>query len=181
MKFGMKRLQQAHLRLLQALVLSLLFAIGHAATANVLVGLVVGIHDGDTITVLDDEKMQHKVRLTGIDAPESAQPFGRRSQQALASRLFRRRVTVDWRKRDRYKRILGKVVLDGNDVNLEQVTNGFAWHYAHYAREQPSIDRTKYAAAQACAKELRRGLWQDPHPIAPWDWRHAKQSARRRR
>ena len=92
-------------------------------------GKVVRIADGDTVTVLDVFKVQHKVRLTGIDAPEREQPFGSRSKQSLNNMVFSKTVTVKTDKRDRYGRELGKVLINGMDVNREQIRRGMAWHY----------------------------------------------------
>lgn len=139
--------------------------------AGELVGRVVGVTDGDTVTVLDDQLTQHKIRLTGIDAPEKAQAFGQRSKEALSTLVFSRRVTVEFEKQDRYGRTVGKVVVDGRDVNLAMVVAGMAWHYKKYEREQISSDRLLYANAERDAREMRRGLWRDVAPIAPWDYR----------
>jgi endonuclease YncB( thermonuclease family) len=98
------------------------------AQAEILRGKVVKIADGDTLTVLDKSNRQHKVRLIGIDAPERKQPFGTVSRQNLADLVFGKEVAVEWHKQDRYQRVLGKVLLDGQDVNLKQVKAGLAWH-----------------------------------------------------
>ncbi|SEP42837.1 thermonuclease family protein [Nitrosovibrio sp. Nv6] len=141
------------------------------AQAEILVGRVVKIADGDTLTVLDATKQQHRIRLTGIDAPERRQAFGTVSKQHLAELAFGREVTVQWDKRDRYQRILGKVLVDGVDANLEQVRAGLAWHYKHYAKGQQSADRILYAEAEEAASRNGVGLWRDPAPIPPWDFR----------
>ena len=135
-----------------------------------LTGLVVGVSDGDTITVLVD-KTPYKIRLAGIDAPESRQAFGQASKQHLSALVFKKSVTVLWDKKDRYGRPLGKVMVDGTDVCLEQIKAGVAWHYKRYASEQPAQDRADYAAAEDKAKGERIGLWSDAQPNAPWDWR----------
>lgn len=149
-----------------ALSLSLAFA-----SAENIVGKVVGVADGDTVTVLDVGKVQHKVRLTGIDAPEKAQPFGQRSKQNLSNWVFGKQVTVETEKIDRYGRSLGKVLVDGVDANLEQVKAGYAWHYKKYEREQSAEDRAVYARAEAVARAGRAGLWRDAVQLPPWDWR----------
>jgi endonuclease YncB( thermonuclease family) len=95
----------------------------------------VAIADGDTLTVLDENKTQHKIRLSGIDAPERAQPFGQRSKEYLSMLVFGKTIEVETDKQDRYKRTLGKIVLDGRDVNLAMVVAGLAWHYKKYERE----------------------------------------------
>ena len=91
-------------------------------------GRVVGVQDGDTITVLDSSNANHRIRLLGIDAPEKGQPFGSRSGENLSEAIFNRVVTIEWSKHDRYGRIVGKVVLGGQDICLEQIKMGMAWH-----------------------------------------------------
>ncbi|MGH8729146.1 MAG: thermonuclease family protein [Burkholderiales bacterium] len=100
-------------RLLLAIIA---FALSLTAQAQIIEGKVVGISDGDTITVLDARRVQHKVRLSGIDAPEKRQAFGNVSKQNLARMVFQKEVIVDYGKRDRHGRIVGKVLLEGNDV-----------------------------------------------------------------
>lgn len=145
-----------------------------AAHAGTLACLVVGVTDGDTITVLDDQRTQHKIRLAGIDAPEKTQAFGQRSKEHLSSLVFGRRVLVETEKQDRYRRTVGKVVIDGRDANLAMVVAGMAWHYKKYQSEQSEADRLLYSDAERTAIELRRGLWSDPTPTAPSDWRAGK-------
>jgi endonuclease YncB( thermonuclease family) len=137
-------------------------------------GRVVGVADGDTVTVLDEAKTQHKVRLTGIDAPEKAQPFGTRSKQSLSDMVFNKTVIVETHKRDRYGRDLGKVLVDGMDANLEQIKRGMAWHYKAYQRDQSVDDRRTYADAENEAKSAKRGLWSEPVPVPPWEWRKSR-------
>jgi endonuclease YncB( thermonuclease family) len=149
----------------------------NTAIAATLEGIVVGVTDGDTITVLDGSKTQFKVRLAGIDAPESKQAFGQRSRQYLASIAFQKHVTCEWTKRDRYGRIVGKIVVDGQDINVRLVQAGLAWHYKAYAKEQSRSDTELYANAEIEAREKRVGLWADPEPVPPWEWRRAKKGA----
>ncbi len=131
-------------------------------------GIVVSVADGDTITLLDERKLQHKIRLAGIDAPEKGQAFGNVSRQRLADRVFQRSVVVEFEKSDRYGRLVGKVVVAGADANLAQVIDGMAWHYRKYASEQLPEDRRRYADAENEARTMRRGLWRDPNPEPPW-------------
>lgn len=147
-----------------------------AATAARLEGQVVGLSDGDTLIVLDATKTQHKVRLAGIDAPEKKQAFGNRSQQYLSDLVFRKQVVVEWSKRDRYKRIVGKVRVGGRDACLALVSAGLAWHYKAYQREQTPEDQVAYATAEDAARSKHIGLWRDPAPIAPWDFRRARRA-----
>lgn len=155
----------------------LLFVVGcNAWAGDVLAGRVVGLADGDTITVLDDHFTQHKVRVAGIDAPEKGQPFGNRSKANLSMLVMGKPVRVEWNKKDRYGRIVGVVRVNGTDAGLEQVRAGMAWHYKAYVKEQPAQDQASYAAAEDDARESRRGLWADKTPLAPWDYRAAKRS-----
>ena len=153
-------------------VFAALLCISLSAHAGILTGKVVRVADGDTLTILDSAQQQHKIRLSGIDAPEKAQAFGQRSKQSLSGMVAGKTVSVDWNKRDRYKRIVGKVLLDGRDVNLEQVRRGMAWHYKAYEREQDVEDRSVYAQAEYEAQQGKVGLWVDPKAIPPWDFRN---------
>lgn len=149
--------------------------IGQAAdAANVLIGRVVGVADGDTITVLDETKTQHRIRLVGIDAPEKSQPFGQASKQSLSTMVYGKDVSVLWEKKDQYGRILGKVMrLPWGDVNLVQVKTGMAWHYKRYMADQSREDQVAYATGEMTARQARIGLWADSGPTPPWDWRRA--------
>lgn len=155
------------------LLLSLCLA-SPLAAADV-TGKVVGIADGDTVTILDGLHRQYKVRLAGIDAPEKRQPFGQRSKQTLSDCAFGRSATVEGNKVDRYGRLVGKVHVNGVDCNLRQVEQGLAWHYKQYVGEQGPADRIQYDAAETAARRARIGLWHEPSPIPPWDFRRNKQ------
>lgn len=137
-------------------------SLAHAAT---FAGRVISIADGDTITVLV-EREQIKVRLIEIDAPEKAQAFGNKSKQALADMVFGKEVQVEERGKDRYKRTLGRVVVNGLEANAEMVRQGYAWVYRKYSKN-PDLLRLESAA-----REAKLGLWADPEPIPPWEWRH---------
>ncbi len=141
------------------------------AAAATLRGRVVAVADGDTITVLDAARRRSRVRLAGIDAPESRQPFGAAAKRSLSALVFGADVEVEYRKRDRYGRIVGRVLRDGHDAGLAQIEAGLAWHYRHYASEQSPQDRAAYAQAEHDARAVRRGLWADRAPLAPWEWR----------
>ena len=114
-------------------------------------------------------------------------PFGQRSKENLSRLVFDKEVAVDWHKHDRYQRIVGKVmVADTNciartcpkwlDAGMAQITVGLAWWYRKYANEQPAEDRGRYEFAEQEARAKRAGLWSDPNPTAPWDWRQEKRS-----
>lgn len=136
-----------------------------------LTGVVVKVTDGDTVTVLDVHKEQHKIRLAGIDAPESKQAYGEVSRKHLASLIAGQTVTVEWSKLDKYGRKVGKILYNGQDANIEQIKAGLAWHYKKYEGEQSLIDREAYAAAEREARAKRLGLWSEPNPFPPWEWR----------
>jgi endonuclease YncB( thermonuclease family) len=154
-----------------ALVACASAATSSAAPAQVLEARVIAVADGDTITVLDSNQVQHRIRLAGIDAPEKGQPFSENSRQALAGKVHQRTVSLQWMKPDRHGRLLAKVLVEGADVNLAQVHAGLAWHYKAYANEQSRADRDAYAAAELGARERRIGLWSQATPVPPWDWR----------
>jgi endonuclease YncB( thermonuclease family) len=126
---------------------------------------VVSVHDGDTLTVLVDNR-QVKIRLSDIDAPELKQAFGTRSKQSLSEMCFGKTATIDVRGKDRYKRSIAQVTCDGRDANAEQVRRGYAWTYTRYAAAGSPL-----YAIQLAAQSEHRGLWADPIPVAPWEWR----------
>lgn len=142
--------------------------------AATLQGKVVNVADGDTLTVLDDQKAQHKIRLQGIDAPEKSQPFGQKSKQSLSHLVHSQIVTVEFQKKDKYGRTVGKVLLNGTDVCLEQIKLGMAWHYKQYQSEQPKEDRETYAQAELTARTQAVGLWKDKSPTPPWEFRRQR-------
>lgn len=169
-----------------ALLVAMLLVLGGAwATKSLFVpnpaevqGLVVGVADGDTVTVLDGGQNQHRIRLAYIDAPEKAQPFGQRAKQALSDKVFQREVRVEVVDKDRYGREVGRIWLDETDINLSQLTDGYAWFYRQYAKQSESSgDYARYEQAEAGAKESRIGLWQDEDPTPPWDYRRAKRAS----
>jgi len=140
-------------------------------------GRVVGIQDGDTVTVLDAAKQQHRIRIAGIDAPEKAQAFGAAAKENLARLAFGKQADVRCSKRDRYGREVCNVYVGARDVGLEQVRSGHAWWFREYAREQAPEDRKVYETAESEARGARRGLWHDASPVPPWDWRRQARSA----
>ncbi len=102
---------------------------------------MVKVVDGDTVYILDASKARHKIRLAGIDAPERRQAFGTKSKESLRDLVAGEVIDVEWHKRDRYKRIVGKIIHAGSDVNLAMVNAGYAWFYRKYAREQSPADQ----------------------------------------
>jgi endonuclease YncB( thermonuclease family) len=162
---------------LRALFCAVALLLPAAAQAVQWAGTVIGVADGDTLTLLDDGRAQHRIRIDGIDAPERAQPWGQRSRQSLAKLAYGRAARAECAKTDRYGRAVCRVTVDGVDIGLEQVRRGLAWHYTHYAREQPRERRAEYQSAESGARAARLGLWEDAEPIAPWDWRRGRAAA----
>lgn len=148
------------------------------ASAGELQGKVIRVADGDTLTILIEPiKLDMPIRLAGIDAPEKGMPFGQVSKKSLSDLAFGKVATVLWDKKDKYGRIVGKVLIDGQDVNLAQVKQGLAWHFKEYQSEQSPEDRAAYAKAEVDASAQRVGLWQDKDPTPPWAWRKTKRAA----
>lgn len=141
--------------------------------AENLYGAITAVHDGDTITLQTDSAAK-RIRLAGIDAPEIKQPYGIVSRDALSQDVLNQSVTVDTNKTDKYGRNVGKVLLNGEDVNLKQVRRGLAWVYTYYIKELSAEDRELYKAAEKAANDEHIGLWQDEQPVAPWTYRKSK-------
>ena len=135
-------------------------------------GKVVGVSDGDTITVLYGKK-EYKIRFLHIDCPESSQAFGTKAKQTLSSKIFGKTVTVKWKEKDRYERILGDIYIGQRWINAEMVQEGMAWHYNFFSKD------ATIAAAQTKAKASKIGIWSQPNPVPPWDFRKGKGTANR--
>lgn len=172
-----------HKSVFAGLILAVLLAAAgwsHADKAiSVVEGVVVGVADGDTITVLDASQQQYKIRFAFIDAPEKAQPFGQVAKKSLSDKVYRQQVRVDILERDKYGRSVGRVWLGEQDINLSQLAEGYAWHYQYYARKTQSRDDfERYASAERQAREQHMGLWQDEAPTPPWNFRRARKTDR---
>jgi len=144
-----------------------------ATAAEPLTGKVVSVTDGDTVRVLDADNVQHKVRLDGIDAPERGQPFGTVARDRLASLVMGKAVTVHNDGRDKWGRTLGRIEIEGQDVNRRMVADGMAWHYSRFNND------TRLAAAERAARAAGRGLWAEAKPVPPWEWRAGEKERRR--
>jgi endonuclease YncB( thermonuclease family) len=149
----------------------ILVLLSFVANAETITGRVVGVHDGDTATVLDATNTQHKIRFGQIDAPELRQDFGQKSKDSLSDLIYGKQVTVEIETIDKYRREVGKVLVGGQDVNLEQVKRGMAWAYRQYLHEQAYID------AEASARAAKLGLWSRPDAVPPWEYRHGGKQA----
>jgi endonuclease YncB( thermonuclease family) len=154
----------------------ILFLLLSAPAMADVTGKVVSVTDGDTIKVLDASNTQHKIRLTGIDAPERDQPYGNASRKHLASLVAGKEVFVESDKNDRYGRVLCKVWVQPSDcptcgktldANHAQLLAGMAWWYRYYSKEQSPEDRGRYESAEDEAKARKWGLWADPTPGVP--------------
>ena len=150
------------------IILSLLLLSISLFSAEI-IGKVIGVSDGDTITVSDNlDKGKFRIRLNKIDAPEKKQAFGSKAKQFLSSLIFGRQVSVRFKEIDRYGRVLGVIYCDGAEINLVMVQNGYAWHYSYYDITPAYIQAEKQARAD------KKGLWADPNPINPYQFRKSQ-------
>jgi len=147
-----------------------------AAATSPLHGRVIAVADGDTVTVLDAQQRRHRVRLLGIDAPEQAQPWGAEAGAHLKALVLQHEVQVDFAKTDRHGRLVGTLRLQGQDVNLQLLRAGLAWHHKPYAADQWLLERWRYARAERQAQREQRGLWADPAPVPPWEYRQQQRA-----
>ena len=161
---------------MKKLICILLLLLSPLSSAEELTGKVIKVSDGDTITVLDSNNQKYKIRLQGIDAPETQQAFGETSRQSLASLVYDKEVIILWDKRDKYARILGKVIVDGRDANYEQLKKGLAWYYKQYENDLSDEDKERYAEAEVWARNYTEGLWTDSKSIPPWEFRHKRKN-----
>lgn len=158
-------------RFIQIFLLALSLSFSTFAYSEAINGRVVGVSDGDTLTVLDVSNTQFKIRLAAIDAPEKAQAFGQRAKQKLSDLCYGKTVSVQVVSIDRYGRTVGDVDCAGIKANEVMVQFGFAWVYRKYDKGHEHL-----YAFEEDARNARRGLWADPNPTAPWDWRKAKRN-----
>ena len=147
-----------------------------SATVAELAGRVVGVADGDTLTLLTQDKRQIRVRLAEIDTPERAQPYGSRARQELSGLAYGKVAQVTVEDTDRYGRTVGRVHAEGRDVNAEMVRRGAAWVYRRYSHDPTLL------SLEAEARAAGRGLWALPEAqrVPPWEWRAAKREEHRR-
>ena len=134
-------------------------------------GVVVSVADGDTITVLHvdgGKQSQVKIRLAGIDTPEKKQAYGQKAKAALSSQIFGETVRVVYSEQDRYGRTIGDVYAGKHWINLQMVSEGWAWHYKAYSKDK------RLADAETQARKAKRGLWAGQDPVAPWKYRAAR-------
>ena len=135
-------------------------------------GKVVGVTDGDTFVVMQDAQ-RVRVRLWQVDAPEFPQRFGSRARLALLRLVYEQQVQVRFVERDAQGDVLAQVTVDGRDINREMVALGMAWTAPDTPPQMPLV------AVQETARSARLGLWEDPHPVPPWEWRDRQSGALR--
>lgn len=156
-----------HLTRIPVLILFLFWAV--VASAQKFTVRVVGISDGDTFTAINQDKLQLKIRIYGIDAPEKGQDFGNRAKQALSDLVMGKDILIDVQSMDSWGRYIAYVFTpEGEDVSLVMLQEGMAWHFAKYDSTE------KYARAESRARSSRTGLWSITNPVAPWDYRKKK-------
>lgn len=131
---------------------------------------LIKVHDGDTITLADKYGKEIKLRLYGIDAPELAQLYGNEAKSYLQHILSNNNITFKEKHKDTYGRTVATVFVENNNINLEMVKAGYAWHYDRYNKSNV------YAKAQQYAKENKLGLWQQENPIEPSQYRKGKKN-----
>lgn len=163
-----KLLEFLKVMLIRIFILSIFLCFGTQVLADTFTGRVIKVSDGDTIQVMNNN-MAEKVRLNGIDSPESGQAYGRQAKEFTAEMVAGQVVTVEVRDTDRYGRTVGEVILlDGQNLNREIVKAGYAWWYRKYSNDAP------LAQLEEEARSARKGLWRDPRPTPPWEWRAAQ-------
>lgn len=139
-----------------------------AAAPDPFTAYVVGVHDGDTLTVLSD-RTQTKIRVANIDTPELGQPFGKAAKELAARLTFNETVTVTTTTTDRYGRTVAHITLpNGDDLGRRLLAAGLAWVYTKY-NDDPELPKV-----ETTARQQHLGLWADPDPVPPWDWRRRK-------
>jgi endonuclease YncB( thermonuclease family) len=156
----LQQIQSKPSKTLKAVLALLLFL--HASLPNaaeILEGRVVGVHDGDTITLLMAGNQQVKIRLAQIDAPEKDQAFGQRSKQSLSDMVINKNIRVEKDTIDKYGRTVGTIFVDGLDANREQIKAGMAWVYRKYLRDQSLLQ------VEEEARRAKIGLWSDPNGL----------------
>lgn len=146
-------------------ILGILLCSSHAFSADYS-GPVVSVLDGDTIEVLRNQHPE-RIRLSGIDCPEKGQSYGKRAKQVTSELVFGKDVTIETHGKDKYSRTLADVFLpDGTNVNHTLVKDGWCWWYRKYALENTALEQL-----EKDAREARKGLWAEPQPVPPWEWR----------
>ena len=138
-------------------------------------GRIVHVYDGDTVC-LSTLFRKHKLRLAGMDAPESAQPYGEESRRKLEELVLNRTVNVLVLDIDIYGRYVSQIHCSGTDISLEMIRSGMAWPYSRFFNRLNAETRRFYESAAYEARQRRKGLWADKRAVAPWIWRREHRS-----
>lgn len=156
-----------------AKIIIILFLLGNAPAsyAENLVGHVIDVTSGDKLTLMDTSNKIHKVRLIGIDAPESTQPFAKESRNSLSSMVYDKKVVLILKESVASEVLIGKVLQDKKDINLQQIKQGMAWVSNTFKKELSLNDQKVYEKFEYIAKTKQIGLWFDRCPIEPWVFR----------
>lgn len=171
------------MKMLLAALALLLLLVADAGAGDFIPGMVRAVFDGDTVLLATREDSRLKVRLYGIDAPETAkggspgQPFGEVARRTLMYKIMGRQVTVEIMDMDRYRRTVAIIRYSGRDINREMVAEGMAWAYRQYLQEPYAAE---YVGAEEVARARHKGLWRDNNPMPPWEFREAQKSGKRR-
>lgn len=153
----------------------LLSFVAEVSAGQIINGLVKKVADGDTVTIVSGGNRKLKVRLYGIDAPETKKPrkpgqaFGEEAKQALSDKIIGRLVSLEIVDKDQYKRVVGIIRYAGRDINQEMIAEGMAWAYRSYLHTPYA---SEYINAESVARLNRKGLWRDKNQIPPWEFRH---------
>lgn len=154
-------------------LLSLLISPSAYASTSTFTGKVINVADGDTITILTQNDEKIKIRLAGIDCPESFQVHGEKAKQYLTSMVDGKRVRIEPETVDQYGRTVGMVLVNGANINEQIVSNGHGWVFRKYCTADYCKDWLK---SEEKARKAGAGLWQDANPKPPWEWRAAQRS-----
>jgi micrococcal nuclease len=170
------------MRTILAIISLVLLLAADCFAGRTIEGMVRAVYDGDTLLLATREDNRFKVRLYGIDAPETAkpdqpgQPFGAVAKRTLMYKIMGRQVRADIVDTDQYQRAVAVIYYAGRDVNREMVYEGMAWAYRQYLQEPYAAD---YIRAEESARARHKGLWRDPNPDPPWDFRQALKGVKR--
>lgn len=157
--------------MIKIIITILLFGFSSLSYAEVVIGYVMDVTSGDKLTIRDNDNVIHRVRLIGIDAPESTQPYGKESRNFLVSLILGKELTVLTSENNQTKILIGKVFLNKKDINLQQISQGMAWLSNNIEKELSLMDQKEYSNAARKAKKNQIGLWRDKCPVEPWIFR----------
>jgi len=172
------------MRVLLVISLLVLVITGDACAGRIVTGVVRAVYDGDTVLLATREESRLKIRLYGIDAPETRKPdqpgqsFGDASKRMLMKKIMGRQVSAEIIDVDQYKRVVAVIRSEGRDINREMVAEGMAWAYRQYLHAPYA---SEYIGSESRARSQHAGLWSDTNPLPPWEYRHALKSFQKHR